>query len=378
MNKGKKKQTDLFNNFSNDFAIEKEKTDKSKKAATFSKEKKPPIAMSHHHHQQQHHHRQSMVMEGMREEKWIKHYSSRHTILLVGEGDFSFSWCLALAFGSAANIFATSLDSYDELVVKYKNVKVNLGVLEYLGASLLHGVDATTMNAHPALQWRKFHRVIYNFPHAGFFGGESNPNLITMHRNLVRGFLWNAKTMLWPDGEIHINHKITAPFDTWRIEELAFECSLVLVGLDNFKIKDYPGYENKRGSGSRSDEPFPLGECRTFIFKPMVVQVGPASTSYGMMMTAPQLPHVENNADECMRIFGDYLNHVEATFGSADCDVRHSVCEALRVGYERYMGGGFGRESSGYIGVLYELHHLSILRSQRLRNMRLVLDQQQW
>lgn len=43
--------------------------------------------------------------------KRIKHYSSWHKILLVGEGDFSFSACLALAFGSAANIIATSLDS---------------------------------------------------------------------------------------------------------------------------------------------------------------------------------------------------------------------------------------------------------------------------
>lgn len=46
-----------------------------------------------------------------KEEKWIKHYSSRHEILLVGEGDFSFAACLARSFGSAANMVATSLDS---------------------------------------------------------------------------------------------------------------------------------------------------------------------------------------------------------------------------------------------------------------------------
>lgn len=46
-----------------------------------------------------------------RVEKRIKHYSSNHKILLVGEGDFSFSKCLANAFGSASNITATSLDS---------------------------------------------------------------------------------------------------------------------------------------------------------------------------------------------------------------------------------------------------------------------------
>lgn len=44
------------------------------------------------------------------EEKIVKHYSSFHNILLVGEGDFSFALCLAKAFGSAVNMVATSLD----------------------------------------------------------------------------------------------------------------------------------------------------------------------------------------------------------------------------------------------------------------------------
>lgn len=44
-------------------------------------------------------------------EKWRNHYSSKHRILLVGEGDFSFSLCLAREFGSAHNMVATSLDT---------------------------------------------------------------------------------------------------------------------------------------------------------------------------------------------------------------------------------------------------------------------------
>jgi len=44
--------------------------------------------------------------------KWVTHYSSDHQILLVGEGDFSFSLSLAKSFGSAANIVASSLNSY--------------------------------------------------------------------------------------------------------------------------------------------------------------------------------------------------------------------------------------------------------------------------
>ena len=45
-------------------------------------------------------------------EKGLEYYSSNHQILLVGEGDFSFSLSLARCFGSASNIVASSLDPY--------------------------------------------------------------------------------------------------------------------------------------------------------------------------------------------------------------------------------------------------------------------------
>ncbi|KAK3200165.1 hypothetical protein Dsin_023580 [Dipteronia sinensis] len=42
-----------------------------------------------------------VVVKVDHEIKWIKHYSSCHKILLVGEGDFSFAACLpAWAFAT--------------------------------------------------------------------------------------------------------------------------------------------------------------------------------------------------------------------------------------------------------------------------------------
>lgn len=52
------------------------------------------------------------IGKGEDKEKWVKHYSSKHQILLVGEGDFSVSRCLARSFGSGSKIVASSLDSY--------------------------------------------------------------------------------------------------------------------------------------------------------------------------------------------------------------------------------------------------------------------------
>ncbi|XP_054796999.1 heavy metal-associated isoprenylated plant protein 41-like [Prosopis cineraria] len=207
------------------------------------------------------------VEEEPSEEKWMKYYSSHHRILLVGEGDFSFSLCLAQSFGSAVNIIASSLDTYDQLLRKYEKAVSNVLALTRLGAMVLHGVDATEMKSHDDLKMKKFDRIIFNFPHAGFHGKEDSFSLIQEHKNLVRGFFMNARSMLRPDGEIHVNHKTTPPYHYWCIRELGIQSFLCLIECVVFKKEDYPGYNNKRGDGSRSDEPFSLGKCSTFKFK---------------------------------------------------------------------------------------------------------------
>ncbi|XP_010552431.1 PREDICTED: uncharacterized protein LOC104822783 [Tarenaya hassleriana] len=200
-------------------------------------------------------------------EKSVRHYSSNHQMLLVGEGDFSFSLSLAKSFGFASNVCASSLDSYDDAVRKYKNARSNLETLKKLGASLLHGVDATDMHLHPCLKTRRFDRIVFNFPHAGFHGKESDANLIRKHRKLVGGFFSCASRMLREEGEVHVSHKNKAPFCNWNLEELASRSCLVMTKRVEFKKEYYPGYQNKRGAGSRCDEPFILGSCSVFMFR---------------------------------------------------------------------------------------------------------------
>ncbi|KAG2384160.1 Heavy metal-associated isoprenylated plant protein [Vigna angularis] len=148
----------------------------------------------------------------------------------------------------------------------YAKASQNLKELEDLGCTIVNPVDVMTMAEHRLLQGRKFDRIIYNFPHAGFGGRESDFSQIQRHRDLVRGFLQNAKLMLSSFGEIHITHKTTYPFTMWYIEYLASCEGLRLVGEVEFDKALYPGYENKRGSGLCCDQSFFIGKCSTFKF----------------------------------------------------------------------------------------------------------------
>ncbi|KAK8939767.1 hypothetical protein KSP40_PGU002880 [Platanthera guangdongensis] len=196
-------------------------------------------------------------------------YSSSHLLLLVGEGDFSFSLSLANTFGSATNIVATSKDSQVDVQAKYGMAKRNLDALKTMGALIFHDVDAITMDHHTVLRFFRFDRIIFNFPHAGFMVSIQNfsPFLSSLHRQLVLGFFRTAANMIKPHGEIHVSHKTGEPYDKWKLEELAAKCSLRLIECSQFRSSDYPGYANKRGAGKSPDLAFRLGSCCTFKFK---------------------------------------------------------------------------------------------------------------
>ncbi|KAK2986962.1 hypothetical protein RJ640_004923 [Escallonia rubra] len=213
-------------------------------------------------------------------------------------------------------------------------------------------------------------------------------HIARMHRSLIHGFFKNASGMLRAYGEIH---------------ELAYWNSLILIERVDFRKEDYPaGYKNKRGSGSKCDDPFHLGECSTFKFRlsttarkmtterrsldipskklqpvqEILTYVPHQPSSFELRQPFPNsmscisgcrgsvefLPSVDISS-ECSRTFSGYFNHVVGTFGLTDYDVRYYVHEALRLGYERYVAEGPGQSLTGYITILQELQHLSSLRS---------------
>ncbi|KAE7995187.1 hypothetical protein FH972_000014 [Carpinus fangiana] len=201
-------------------------------------------------------------------EKWMKHYSSKQRILLVGEGDLSFSICLARAFGSARNMVATSLDTQEDLAKKYSYGIGNVRELEERGCLVLYKVDAHQMSQHFFLKTQRFDRIVFNFPHVGFLYPEDNNCQIKLNKTLVKGFLKNAKMLLRKQGgEIHVSHKKGEPYDRWNLVKKAEKIGLVLHEVVPFSRNDYPGYCNKRAHGSLADAPFLLGNCSTYKFR---------------------------------------------------------------------------------------------------------------
>ncbi|KAJ4953516.1 hypothetical protein NE237_030348 [Protea cynaroides] len=205
--------------------------------------------------------RKRRVLKG---EKRIQHYYSSHKILLVGEGDFSFSACLANVFGSADNMVSTSLNSEGFLKKNYGNAMSNINGLKNRGCVVLHGVDARIMSRHVFLKGMKFDRIIFNFPHAGFFNKESKESQISRHQNLLTLFFKNAKKMLSEKGEIHISHKTSRSHKEWNIVSLASLNGLHLMKAKKFNLNHYPGYNTKYGFGG--DGNFDCNPSQTYMF----------------------------------------------------------------------------------------------------------------
>lgn len=203
----------------------------------------------------------TMVVEKGR---WIKHYSSLHRMLLVGDGDFSFSCSLAVTFGCASKMVATSLDSKDFLKKHYAKAPWNIGELKKRGCLVLHGIDATAIATHHLLEHMTFDRIIFNFPHAGFFEGLPRWFSLGLHRRLVGLFLKNAKEMIDKDGEIHISHKTNGYHNEWKLVSMASSLGLRLIEEVAFDLSDYPGYNTKYGFGG--DKNFDCYPSSTFKF----------------------------------------------------------------------------------------------------------------
>lgn len=75
----------------------------------------------------------------------ITHFNSLQSILSVGDRDLSFPLYLAKTLRTRPKLTATSLESYENLIAKYKNAKANIIKLRKSEVVTMHDVNVTRM-----------------------------------------------------------------------------------------------------------------------------------------------------------------------------------------------------------------------------------------
>ena len=199
----------------------------------------------------------------------------RGQILVVGDGDFSFSAALARlnADRGSARITATSLDSEDYVTSTYDKARRNLDMLDADDSVVvMHGVDATNLNMvcvrhpHGQLTWDS---IVWNFPYPA--QNVASPKQGSM---LLADFLSQVSARLdSPNGRVYVTlasaqggtTREAAAYDrAWDIDKLSSEAGLELIEVLPFDPSDFPGYEPRR---AYRDGSFPFEGARTHILR---------------------------------------------------------------------------------------------------------------
>ncbi len=193
-------------------------------------------------------------------------YACEQRILVVGDGDFTFSLALATSLGARADLVCTSYQPLREVREVYAESGATLGALgAFPGARVKHGVDATrlreTLGAELAA--RQYHRVIFNFPCVPDRpGADGQAEQLEDNKALIRGFLDAAAQIAAPGAQVHIVHKTREPFSWWGIDKLA-PPAVTYVRSVVFDRALYPGYIPRKVG---EDKSFPVHDAVSYCF----------------------------------------------------------------------------------------------------------------
>ncbi|AGO11565.1 AaceriADL221Cp [[Ashbya] aceris (nom. inval.)] len=229
------------------------------------------------------------------------------TLLLVGEGDFSFAKSiLDCGYVKAENLITTSYDSgVKELELKYpKSFRENYDYLVAQGVRIFFNIDATKLvssfklskkNPWPKVvgpEWKgkSLENVLFNFPHTGH-GIKDQDRNIREHQELLFGYFDSCKQLFqlankkvgddhlsgYEVGKEHFQEGIGRiilslfagePYDSWQPKVLAKENGLRLERSNKFQWDTFPGYRHRRTNNEQdTTKPAAEREARIFIFE---------------------------------------------------------------------------------------------------------------
>lgn len=237
------------------------------------------------------------------------------TLLLVGEGDFSFARSIVeQGYIEPENLIATSYDaSTTELKLKYPNsFEENYKYLIAAGVKVFFHIDATnlirTFKLSKHTPWKKvlgpqwahkyLQNIMFNFPHTGK-GIKDQDRNIRDHQELVFGYFDSCKQLFQlvnstskkakskyaqgyelegesekdgiteeGFGKILLSVFAGEPYDSWQIKALSKENQLQLDRSCKFQWNKYPEYHHRRTNNEQdTTKPAPERDARTYIFK---------------------------------------------------------------------------------------------------------------
>ena len=194
----------------------------------------------------------------------------KESCLVVGDGDFSFSWSFARMYFKAnlsvKQLVCTSYDSNSDVLRKYGSVAEDcVKRLTDRNVRVAHDIDGTNLEGSGVSSMR-FDHIIFNFPHSGAQRVHEN-------RVLLRDFFASASRALKPAGKIHVTIKICPPYNGWNIEENAKRSGLLLTDVVPFDAAMWYrlGYRH-RTTKADAVELQNVRDSKTFVFMPVQAQ----------------------------------------------------------------------------------------------------------
>ncbi|KAL0995006.1 hypothetical protein UPYG_G00130550 [Umbra pygmaea] len=183
-------------------------------------------------------------------------------VLLVGEGNFSFSAALScdvgmetddITSGKCLRITATCLQTREE-ALRHLGSAHNIDTVTQTGGEVLFGVDATRLPDR--LGGRRFDCVIFNFPHCG------RKSSVKKNRVLLKHFFLSCVEVLKEEGKVLLslcNGQGGTPADqpmrewhnSWQVVVMAAEAGLILNEVRPFDSEKLLGY---KPTGYRSQD----------------------------------------------------------------------------------------------------------------------------